>query len=238
MLITQAQLADARRTSFASPSRDRRPADAIDFKVRPISEDWMLIDRMPAYKTATCNVAYIWRDSDVADRFGPMPPTFAERRYELRGSGLLLPQNAPLWATKDYQIWQDADQAALATGDPTAVSAWHVMLQIPETVSPKWWHWMLTGFLHKELAGRGAAVAWAIHALEGDDKRWLVSPHAHAIVTARHWKSGAAKGQRHPAWIGSWEQQRRLGSAWRRRCETANLMARAGFRWSTLPVMA
>jgi hypothetical protein len=237
MYITKAELADARRALFAPPPRDRRPPDAIDFKVRPISEDWMLVDRMPAYKTATCNAAYIWRDSDVADRFGPMPGKFAERRCELRGAGLLLPANAPLWTTEGYRIWQDADQAAFATGNPTAVSAWHVMAQIPETVSPSHWRWMVTGFLQRELSEKGAAVAWAIHALEGDDGDWLVSPHWHSIVTARRWKTGAAKGERHPAWIASSEQQRRLGAAWRRRCATTSLMAQAGFRWSTLPIL-
>lgn len=54
MYISQADLADTRRILLASPPRDRRPPDAIDFKVRPISEDWRLVHRMPAYKTATC----------------------------------------------------------------------------------------------------------------------------------------------------------------------------------------
>ena len=238
MFITQAEFAEARRALLASPPRDRRPAHAIDFKVRPISEDWRLVHKMPAYKTATCNVAYIWRDSDVADRFGAMPAKFAQRRYELRGAGLLLPASAPLWATEGYRIWQDADASALDTGDPTAVSAWHLMAQIPETVSPTWWRWMFTGFLQRELAGRGAAVAWAVHALEGDRGGWLVSPHGHAIVTARRWKTGPGKGQRHPFWIASSEQQRRLGAAWRRRCATTSLMAQAGFRWSTLPIIS
>ena len=236
MIITQAQIADARRTLFAPPPRERRPVEAIDFKIRPISEAWRLVHRMPAYKTATCNTAYIWRESDVADRFGPMPTKFAERRYELRGAGLLLPASAPVWAVEPYRIWQDADDAAHATGDQTEVSAWHLMAQIPETVSPAWWRWMFTGFLQRELVDRGAAVAWAVHALEGEEG-WLVSPHGHAIVTARHWRSGARKGMRHPAWIASWEQQRRLGAAWRRRCATTRLIALAGIRWSTLPIM-
>lgn len=238
MFITKAELADARRALFAAPPRNRRPADAIDFKIRPISEDWRLVHRMPSYKTATCNAAYIWRDSDVEDRFGPMPSAFAERRCELRGAGLLLPANAPLWAAEGYQIWQDADEAAFATGDPTAVSAWHVMAQIPESVSPTHWHWMFRGFLERELSSKGAAVAWAVHALEGCNGDWLVSPHGHAIVTARRWKTGTRKGDRHPAWIASSEQQRRLGVAWRRRCATTRLMAQAGFRWSTLPILS
>ena len=237
MYITQSELADFRRALFAAPPRDRQPSDAIDFRIRPISEDWRLVHRMPSYKTATCNAAYIWRDSDAADRFGPMPRKFAEGRCELRGAGLLLPANAPLWAAEGYRIWQDADEAAFATGDTTEVSAWHVMAQIPETMAPRWWRWMVTGFLQRELVGRGAAVAWAIHALNGDRGSWLVSPHCHAIVTARKWKTGAGKGERHPAWLASWEQQRRLGAAWRRRCATTSLMAQAGFRWSTLPIM-
>ncbi|HEX8412508.1 MAG TPA: hypothetical protein VF637_01290, partial [Sphingomicrobium sp.] len=157
--MTEAEIAIIRRR-LLTPSRDRRPANAIDFKIRPISEDWLILDRRPALKTATCNVAYIWRDSAVADRFGPMPRSFAERRFELRGSGLLLPASAPLWSAHDYRIWRDADAATLATGDPRAVSAWHMIAQIPEVVPSSRWCGMTTSFLERELVDRGAAVAW------------------------------------------------------------------------------
>ena len=235
MTITTDQIAAVRRCLLAPP-RDRRPPDAIDFKVRPISEDWRLVDEMPAFKSAVCNVAYIWRDSTPRDRFGSMPEAFAQRRFELRGGGLLLPAKSPLWATEDYRVWQDADAAALAMGDPTAVSAWHVMAQIPDTVSPDLWCWMTTGFLERELTARGAAVAWAVHGLAGEGGSWLISPHFHAVVTARRWKTGPRKGERHPAWIASTEQQLRLGAAWRRRCATTRLVEQSGLR-STLPFL-
>jgi len=228
--ITNAEIAATRRYLLAPP-RDRRPSNHIDFKIRPISEDWLILDRRPALKTATCNVAYIWRDSDVADRFGPMPKSFAERRFELRGSGLLLPANAPLWSTVDYRIWEDADVATLATGDPQAVSAWHLIAQIPDNIPPSKWCWMTASFLERELVDRGAAVAWAVHGLASGDGGWIVPPHMHAIITARHWKTGARKGQRHPAWISSTRQQLKLGAAWRRRCATLSLVAGAGFGW-------
>lgn len=231
--ITNAQIATIRRR-LLSPSQDRRRPDAIDFKIRPISEDWLILDRRPALKTATCNVAYIWRDSSVGDRFGPMPRSFAERRFELHGSGLLLPANAPLWAANGYQIWADADSATFATGDPTAVSAWHMIAEIPQAISPKIWSWMATSFLERELVDKGAAVAWAVHGLASDDGGWIVPPHWHAVVTARHWKTGSRKGQRHPAWISSTRQQMKLGAAWRRRCATLSLAAQAGFRWSAI----
>lgn len=232
--ITNAQIAAIRR-SLLSPPRNRRPLNAIDFKIRPISEDWLILDRRPALRTATCNVAYIWRDGDVLDRFGPMPKSFAERRCELHGSGLLLPANAPLWSTSDYRIWEDADDATFATGDPTAVSAWHLIAQIPDSIPSKKWCWMTASFLEQELVDRGAAVAWAVHGLASGDGGWIVPPHMHAIVTARHWKTGARKGQRHPAWISSTQQQMKLGAAWRRRCATLSLVAQAGFGWPTLP---
>lgn len=101
MTITTDQIAAVRRCLLAPP-RDRRAPDAIDFKIRPISEDWRLIDKMPAFKSAVCNVAYIWRNSTPQDRFGPMPESFAQRRFELRRSGLLLPAKAPKWATEDF----------------------------------------------------------------------------------------------------------------------------------------
>jgi hypothetical protein len=232
--ITDAQIAAIRR-SLLSPPRDRRPANAIDFKIRPISEDWMILDRRPALKTATCNVAYIWRDSEVFDCFGSMPRSFAERRFELRGSGLLLPSNAPLWSTGDYRIWQDADDATRAIGDPRAVSAWHLIAQIPDAAPVENWCFMTTSFLERELVDRGAAVAWAVHGLASGDGGWIVPPHMHAVVTARHWKAGPRKGQRHCAWIASTEQQLKLGAAWRRRCATVGVVAEAGWGWSMPP---
>jgi hypothetical protein len=217
--ITKAEVEAAKRIFFARP-RDRRPDDQPDFKVRPISEAWRLVHRIPAYKTAVSNTAYIWRDSTPVDRFGTMPMAFAERRCELRGAGLILPASAPVWATKSYTVWEEADAAAVATGDPTAIVAWHVMMEIPSSIRADHWHWLVTGFVERELAGRGAVVAWAIHALHGADG-WIVKPHAHLIVTARCWRHDHRQGQRHPAWIGSWGAQKRLEFAWRRRCGSA-----------------
>lgn len=212
--FTQADIDAMKRKLFAQP-RDRR-AGQVDFKVRPISQEWRYNNRLPAYKTAVANVAYIWRDSNVADRFGSMPGSFAERRYELRGAGLLLPASSPVWAAKNYAVWAEADAATVATGDHTAVSAWHVLLQIPERIAAAHWTWLVTSFFEQELVTRGAAVAWAIHALEGNNG-WIVNPHAHAVVTARHWRHDGRHGQRHPAWIGSWAAQKRLEHAWLRR---------------------
>jgi hypothetical protein len=221
MHVSAADIAAAKRLLFAPPRV--RPEGAIDFKVRPISEEWRLVDKMPAYRTATCNVAYIWRDADVADRFGPMPWSFAERRCELRASGLLLPGSAPLWATDRYNVWEDADAHTAATGDPTEVSAWHVLAEIPAHIAPRNWAWLTRGFFQRMLADRGAAVAYAVHALEGEGGSWIVPSHAHAIVTARSWRRNSDQGRRHPAWISSWGAQKRLEGAWRRRCAATNL---------------
>lgn len=122
---------------------------------------------MPEYRTAVCNVAYISRDSDVADRCGRMPAAFAERRYEFCAMGMMVPAKVPLWTTDPYRIWSEADDAPLATGDPTAVSAWHVVGEIPVGVPAARWTWMVTGFLQRELVDQGAAVAWATYALQG-----------------------------------------------------------------------
>lgn len=212
--ITTADINAMKRVLFEQP-RDRR-AGQVDFKVRPVSEEWRYDNRLPAYRTAVANVAYILRDSAPDDRFGRMPAAFAERRCELRGSGLLLPASAPIWASHDYAIWEEADAAAVSTGDPTAVAAWHCLLQIPDGIAARHWNWTVRSFLERELVARGAAVAWAVHALQGEAD-WLVKPHAHAIVTARHWRHDHRHGQRHPAWIGSWSAQKKLEYAWRRR---------------------
>jgi hypothetical protein len=221
LIITKADVDAMKRILFARP-RDRRPDDYPDFKVRPISEAWRLVHRMPAYKTAVSNAAYIWRDSAPVDRFGPMPAKFAERRCELRGAGLILPASAPVWATEGYTIWEEADTATVVTGDPTAIAAWHVIAEIPASIRPDWWTWLVTGFVEQELAGRGAAVAWAVHALQGEDE-WIVKPHAHLIASARYWRHDCRQGKRHPAWIGSWDAQKRLEFAWRRRCGATRL---------------
>ncbi len=124
--------------------------------------------------------------------------------------------SSPVWAARDYTIWAESDAATMATGDPTAVSAWHVLLEIPDRIAPAHWTWLVTSFFERELVTRGAAVASAVHALEGDDG-WLVKPHAHAIVTARHWRHDSRHGQRHPSWIGTCAAQKQLEHAWRRR---------------------
>lgn len=125
-----------------------------------------------------------------------------------------------------------------ATGDPTAVAAWHVMMEIPLDVRPDNWRWLTEGFLSSQLVNLGAAVAWAIHAVEGDDGEWIIKPHIHAIVTVRHWRHDKRHGHRHPNWIGSWKQQKRMEFAWRRRCSSLRDIARAGFsvsdRWPSL----
>lgn len=229
MFITQDQLRHARRELVTRPRSISR-IEWPDFKVRPISEEWQYCGRVPAYKSAVANVAYIWRNSDPVDRFGPMPARFAERRFELKGSALLLPNSAPLWAASDpYSIWAEADTVAVATGDPTAVAAWHVMMEIPLDVQPENWRWLAEGFLRSQLVNQGAAVAWAIHSVQGDDGEWIIKPHMHAIVTARYWRHDKRHGRRHPNWIGSWAQQKRMEFAWRRRCAGLRDLTHAGF---------
>lgn len=201
------------------------PGHNPDFMIRPVSEAWRLGGRRAGYKTAVANVAYIWRDSSPSDRFGPMPQKFEERRCELRGSGLMLPPSAPAWAGNGYTVWEDADAATDATGDFTAIAAWHVMMEIPTALGPGQWRSLVTHFVERELAAKGMVTAWAIHALEGDGGEWLVHPHAHLIVTARHWRHDHRLGQRHPAGIGSWGAQRRLERAWYRACRAAGDVA-------------
>lgn len=228
MFITRAEVDAARRSLFVRPRAVSR-IDWPDFKIRPISEEWRFGGRLPAYKSAVANAAYIWRDSAVQDRFGPMPTRFAERRYELRGSGLALPASAPVWAgAEPYRVWAEADTAAVATGDPTAVSAWHVMMEIPQPIPATAWVQLVEGFLDTHLVNRGAVVAWAIHAVEGEDG-WIVSPHAHMIVTARYWRHDRRHGWRHPNWIASWAQQKRLEMAWRRHCSAMRGLVHWGF---------
>ena len=194
-----------------------RPSSWRDINIRPVSEAWRtpaFNERQPAYRSAVANAAYIWRDSDAVDETGAMPRNFAERRFELISSGLLLPASAPLWATRGYQIWEEADRAARRSGDPTEVRAWHVIMALPGILRPFWTD-IVTSFADRELVSKGAAVAYAIHACEAGDGGWLVKPHCHLVVTARHWRHDSRLGERHPAWIANRAQQQRMCTHWR-----------------------
>lgn len=212
MYMTKIEIASAARALFRHQRDPLRPT-AAPVRVRPISEAWSIVDRVPAYKSAVANVAYIWRDDTPADRFGGMPRRFAERRYELHSGGLLLPASAPLWAADEYRIWEEADDVTAATGKATAVAAWHVVMDLPEVVAASRRKALVETFVGRELVAKGAAVAWAIHAVQGDDG-WIVPPHAHLVVTARRWRHDYRHGERHPGWIGCWQVQQRFKMAW------------------------
>ena len=217
--MTKAEFAAARQKLFGR-AQDQLMAGHPPFRVRAISEEWMSANKVPAYKTAVANVAYIWRDSAPTDRFGPLPAAFAQRRFELRSAGLILPGSAPLWAAQDYAVWAEADAATFATGDPTAIAGWHMVLGIPDRVPAAAWRGLITSFVERELAAKGRVTAWAIHALAGEDG-WIIAPHAHLIVTARGWRHDARHGRRGVGSIGSWGGQRGLELAWRRACMSA-----------------
>ena len=70
-------------------------------------------------------------------------------------------------------------------------------------------------YVERELAAKGAVIAWAVHALAGADDNWIVRPHVHLCVTARGWRTGPSKGRRHPAWLGWNRAQWRLATSWR-----------------------
>ena len=228
MIVTNDDIAAMERILFKRANRadEHRP---LDFAIRPISCAWRATDRLPAFKTAVANAAYIGRDSTPTDRFGPMSRAFAERRYELRAGGLLLPNSAPKWAEEPYRIWQEADAATDVTGDPTAVSAWHVMCEIPKALHADAWEPLVRAFVTTDIVGRGAAAQWAIHATEAHDGSWIVAPHCHVIVSARRWRHDARHGERHPAWAGTKAVQMRLASAWRRRANQIATLQRRGW---------
>ncbi|RYE59929.1 MAG: hypothetical protein EOO82_03860, partial [Oxalobacteraceae bacterium] len=171
-------------------------------------------DRKPAYRSAVANVAYAWRDGSPVDDFGPMPAKFAERRFELIASGLLLPAKAPVWACDPYRIWSEADKATWDTDDSSAVSAWHVIVTLPPEYRG-YWNKLITDFADRHLVSKGAAIAYAIHACEGADGEPIVHPHAHLIVTARHWRHERRHGRRHPNWLGNIRQHAELRTKWR-----------------------
>lgn len=223
MHVTKADVDAVKRAWGMLPRTENTP----EFNIRPISEAWRWSSRRPAYRTATANAAYIWRDATPVDRFGSMPRSFEQRRFELRASGLMLPASAPRWAADGYRVWEDADRATAATGDPTAVAAWHVVMHIPTAVPAAQWRPLVMDFVRGELVSRGAVVAWAVHALEGECGEWIVSPHCHLICTGRHWRNDYRHGRRNALWIGNWARQRSLEMAWRRACASRAILPHA-----------
>ncbi len=200
------------------------PIRELDGTTRPVSAEWRLKDRTAAFQTAVANVAYIWRDSDRTDRLGPVPAWFAQRRDDLVAFGQIAPKSAPSWVTGNpFRVWAEADTATHATGEPTAVAAWHTLLELPIDIDQAAWEQLVTIFVERHLVRRGAVVAYAVHALRDDLGGWSVKPHVHLIVTARRWRTGRGQGERMSRWLGSWTTQERLARRWRGWCGLARV---------------
>lgn len=204
------------------------PDRQVDFTIRPVSAEWRLVGRKPAYRTARANVQYIWRDGVGHDRFGAMPRWFGERTYDLRAAGLLLPGSAPVWAATGYELWDRVDAATAATDDPTAVSAWHILAELPRGLNEQWWEWLAVTFAERNLVRLGAPVAYAVHAVAAPGDEWAIAPHAHMVVPARRFRSGPRHGERMPAWAGTEAMHDRLERAWRATCGYARVRGATG----------
>jgi len=245
MLITNADVAKARRTLFRDDDADAEQDEAgfghpdrrVDFTIRPISAEWRLSARKPAYRTARANVQYIWRDGTGQDRFGAMPRWFGERTYDLRAAGLLLPASAPQWAATGYDLWDRVDAATAATDDATEVAAWHILGELPQGLGQRWWEWLAIDFGERYLVRAGAAVAYAVHALAAPDGGWAIKPHVHMVVPARRFLTGARHGERMPSWAGTAASHLKLDRAWRASCGLARVEGRSGqpFMAATTP---
>ena len=246
-MITNDEVRRVRRRLFrdsdADADRDEQgfghPDRQVDFTIRPVSAEWRLVGRKPAYRSARANVQYIWRDSTGEDRFGPMPRWFSQRRYDLRSAGLLLPNSAPQWAAPGYELWDRVDAATGATGDPTAASAWHILAEMPKGLDEQWWDWLAVAYAERNLVRAGAPVAYAVHALAAPDGGWAIAPHVHMVVPARRYRSGVRHGDRMPGWAGCEAAHIRLERAWRTACGQAQVKRRNGtpFMMSDAPAL-
>lgn len=231
MFITNVDLARARRTLFRDDDADAEmdeqglghPDRRVDFTIRPVSAEWRLVGRKLAYRTARANVQYIWRDGAGHDRFGAMPRWFGERTYDLHAAGLLLPGSAPRWAATGYELWDRVDAATAATGEPTEVSAWHILAEMPSGLDARWWEWLATTFAERNLVRLGAPVAYAVHALAAAEDGWVIAPHVHMVVPARRFRAGMRHGHRMPSWAGYSSSHDRLERAWRAACGLARV---------------
>lgn len=185
------------------------------FNARPVSSggraDRSASGPFATHYSATASYLYINRLSGF-DRFGKVPDDYIGRG-DLIAAGRCHPQQKmPAELKEGDRIWREADAAA-ADEAPAAVSATHIVADLPEG-SPESWRRLVERFCYRHLVERGMVLDWAIHAKADDQGGWSTRPHVHLLCTARFWRPNARRGDRQRQWLANAAQIREVEEAW------------------------
>lgn len=170
------------------------------FNIRPVSRAWRTRDgeaaKRPAYRTAWANSCY-QRRADGHDDIGPF--YFAQRADDLVATGVVAPEGVP---EPDVEsIWRAADAAALATGDPTAMSAWAVVGDLPDDLPLARQIELIERFSRRHFSSAGMIAEYAVHAARPRRDGSRGRGHVHWLISARCWADSARKGQVNGFWL-------------------------------------
>lgn len=209
----------------------RRPVS-----IRPISSTGMRAmsgDRRATLAGAEANYLYITRGHGT-DARGPLD---YRARGDLVAHGLQLPPRHPCWATEPGRIRRELDRI-MAGEAPDAISAWHVVVSLPDDRESDCWVHMVREYAATTIAQHGPAVAWAIHFRPRSSPEGPIAPHAHLLLTTRRWKRGARQGETVKTWCGPAIRARLYGNWLARLPATMRVEAASPYRCGNwLPAM-
>lgn len=161
--------------------------------------------------TATASFLYINRLSG-SDRFGPVPDGYTTRG-DLVASGRCHPQKVPPRLKSGDTLWREADDAAALEG-PRAITATHIVADLPTDADPVRRSWLVENFAYRHLVDKGMIVDWAIHHRTASEGRPAIRPHVHMLATARFWRPAGRFGARQWQWLANADQLRTVEDDW------------------------
>ena len=148
-----------------------------------------------------------------SDRFGKVPDGYVDRG-DLVAAGRCHPQQkTPPHLRTGEALWHEADDAA-ATEGPRAVSATHIVADLPADLGADRWAWMVEDYVYRHMISLGMIVDWAVHHRPAGDGRPAGQPHVHMLATSRFWRAGGRQGSRHWQWLANAVQTRAAEEAW------------------------
>lgn len=210
-------------------SRDREAARSIlrprpPFNARPVCaagrESRSTEGPYSTHYTATASYFYINRIAG-SDRFGPVPDAYL-LRSDLVAAGRCHPQKMPPRLRSGDTLWREADAAAAIEG-PRAITATHIVADLPSDADPARWAWLVEQYAYRHLVDKGMIVDWAIHHSKGGNSPGL--PHVHLLATARFWRPVGRFGSRHWQWLANADQIRTAEDDWFRVLDTRPAIA-------------
>lgn len=163
--------------------------------------------------TATASSLYINRLSG-SDRFGKVSDAYIDRG-DLVATGRCHPQQKmPPELKSGDRLWREADEAAALEG-AQAISATHIVGDLPVDADPARWSWLAETYAYRHLVDKGMIVDWAIHCRRVDGV-WTGIPHVHMLATSRFWRPNGRVGARQWQWLANADQIRTAEDAWLR----------------------